>query len=95
MFRTRCQRLVAALFVSVGTAAAAADAVPPHHRSGGFQNNYIEFAPKSLPDLLRWRWQAYTEGLPPKPTQRRPRWSRPTSPSSARTRSPGLRCNRR
>jgi N-acyl-phosphatidylethanolamine-hydrolysing phospholipase D len=40
---------------------------PPHHRSDGFQNNHIEFEPKSVMDLLRWRWQAARLGLPRPP----------------------------
>ncbi len=38
-----------------------------HHRDGGFQNNYLDFTPKGLLDLLRWRWQAGREGLPRAP----------------------------
>lgn len=38
-----------------------------HHRPEGFQNNYEEFAPKSLADVLRWRWQASRQGLPKPP----------------------------
>jgi N-acyl-phosphatidylethanolamine-hydrolysing phospholipase D len=40
---------------------------PPHHRDGGFQNNHGDFQPKSLADLLRWRWNAARRGLPPPP----------------------------
>jgi N-acyl-phosphatidylethanolamine-hydrolysing phospholipase D len=40
----------------------------PHHRPDGFQNNYVEFAPKTLGDVLRWRWAATREGLPPPPS---------------------------
>ena len=32
--------------------------LPHHHRAEGFQNNYIEFEPKGLLDLLNWRWQS-------------------------------------
>ena len=39
----------------------------PHHRPGGFQNNHVEFQPKSLADVLRWRWNAARQGLPPPP----------------------------
>lgn len=38
-----------------------------HHRPDGFQNNYIEFEPKGLGDLLRWRWGAFRNDLPPAP----------------------------
>ena len=45
------------------------DASRPHHRPGGFQNNYLDFEPRGLPDLLRWRWQAWRAGLPTAPEQ--------------------------
>ncbi|MFG6416018.1 MBL fold metallo-hydrolase [Roseateles sp. DC23W] len=40
---------------------------PSHHRDGGFQNSAGEFRPKSLADVLRWRWNASRRGLPPRP----------------------------
>jgi N-acyl-phosphatidylethanolamine-hydrolysing phospholipase D len=40
---------------------------PAHHRPDGFQNNYTEFAAKGLGDVLRWRWNATRDGLPPPP----------------------------
>jgi len=40
---------------------------PAHHRGGGFQNNYGDFEPKSLADVLRWRWNAARRGLPKRP----------------------------
>ncbi len=46
-----------------------ADAGRPHHRPGGFQNNYLAFEPKGLLELLRWRWQAWRAGLPAAPAQ--------------------------
>ena len=46
---------------------------PPHHRPGGFQNNYTEFKPKSLGEVLRWRRQAAKSGLPPAPLVPTPR----------------------
>ena len=49
-------------------AQAAEPAAPPaHHRPQGYQNNDIEFAPKSLRDLIAWRWNALREGLPRPP----------------------------
>ena len=44
-----------------------------HHRPGGFQNTSIEFAGKSLADVLRWRWNASRHGLPPRPSAPIPR----------------------
>ncbi|MEO6281608.1 MBL fold metallo-hydrolase [Roseateles sp.] len=41
---------------------------PPHHRDGGFQNNHGDFEPKSLADVLRWRWTASRLGLPKRPS---------------------------
>lgn len=43
------------------------DAGKPHHRPDGFQNNHVVFEPKGLGQLLRWRWQAWQQGLPPSP----------------------------
>ncbi|MBU1360460.1 MAG: MBL fold metallo-hydrolase [Gammaproteobacteria bacterium] len=50
-----------------------ADHRPPHHRAKGFQNNYQEFKPKSLGEVLRWRRQAARKGLPPRPLVPTPR----------------------
>lgn len=41
---------------------------PSHHRPDGFQNNYQPFVPKSLAEVLRWRWEA-TAGGRPRPPQ--------------------------
>ena len=38
-----------------------------HHRPAGFQNNYLDFSGKSLAQLLRLRWDAQRNGLPPRP----------------------------
>jgi len=45
----------------------------PHHRPNGFQNNYTEFEPKSLGEVLRWRWNATRQGLPKPPATPTPR----------------------
>ncbi len=39
----------------------------PHHRANGFQNNYIEFEPRGLGELLRWRIDAFRNDLPRPP----------------------------
>jgi len=44
------------------------DPTKAHHRPDGFQNNYIEFSGKSLGEVLRWRWGAMRQGLPPAPS---------------------------
>jgi N-acyl-phosphatidylethanolamine-hydrolysing phospholipase D len=49
---------------------------PPHHRPGGFQNNHGDFEPKTLAEVLRWRWDATRQGLP-----RRPHAPIPTQPA--------------
>ena len=45
----------------------------PHHRPRGFQNNYLDFQPKSLSELLRWRREAARQRLPPPPLAPTPR----------------------
>jgi N-acyl-phosphatidylethanolamine-hydrolysing phospholipase D len=44
--------------------APAATAPLAHHRSDRFQNNYLEFEPKGLGELLKWRLDAARKGLP-------------------------------
>jgi N-acyl-phosphatidylethanolamine-hydrolysing phospholipase D len=39
-------------------------AAPAHHRGDRFQNNYLEFEPKGLGALLKWRIDAAREGVP-------------------------------
>lgn len=48
--------------------AAAAPAAAPHHRPGGFQNNFINFQPRGLSEVLNWKWQALLEGVPRPPS---------------------------
>ncbi|MGY4829397.1 MBL fold metallo-hydrolase [Sphaerotilaceae bacterium SBD11-9] len=43
------------------------DPTKPHHRPHGFQNNHSEFKPKSLAEVLRWRFDAARHGLPRPP----------------------------
>ncbi|RQP25483.1 MBL fold metallo-hydrolase [Albitalea terrae] len=45
------------------------DPSKPHHRPDGFQNNDGDFQPKSLAEVLRWRWNASRQGLPPRPVE--------------------------
>ncbi len=69
----------AALLVAAGTGAAvvmAGDApLEPsaHHRGGRFQNNYVEFEPKGIANLLKWRIDAARAGVPKPPQQETPR----------------------
>ena len=39
-----------------------------HHTASGFRNSHVVNVSRSLGDLLRWRWQAWRDGLPPPPT---------------------------
>jgi N-acyl-phosphatidylethanolamine-hydrolysing phospholipase D len=75
--RSRCAarwaaRGVSAALLALALAACANEpaAVPgraPHHRDGTFQNNYVEFQPRGIGALLRWRFDAWRDGLPPAP----------------------------
>ena len=40
------------------------DAAKPHHRPDGFQNRYLDFHPRGIGDLVRWRWDAWRNHLP-------------------------------
>lgn len=64
----RALALPAAILAMTTTLAADAP-LPPHHRPGGFQNNYVEFAPKGLGALLSWKLAAARDGLPPRPRE--------------------------
>lgn len=38
-----------------------------HYRDGTFQNNYIVFTPRGLAALMRWKFEAWRDGLPAPP----------------------------
>lgn len=66
------QRLLLLGATTLALAACATDGAPragqpPHHRDGGFQNNYTEFEPKGLFALARWQFSAWRDGLPRPP----------------------------
>jgi len=65
----RRARVALASVILAACASAAPEQPPaaPHHRDGRFQNNYLDFAPRGLPDLLRWQWAAAREGVPKPP----------------------------
>jgi len=69
--------LVSALLALLASAAVAAQAppspAPAHHRDGQFQNNYFDFEPKGLGELLQWKLQAALQGVPPAAQQPTPR----------------------
>jgi N-acyl-phosphatidylethanolamine-hydrolysing phospholipase D len=74
---SRLVRHLGALVAAFATlAVSAADPAPgtaPHHRDGRFQNNYLEFEPKGIAALLKWRLEAARAGLPTPPRQATPR----------------------
>ena len=41
---------------------------PAHHRGDRYQNNYLEFEPKGLGALLRWKIDSTRDGLPKPPS---------------------------
>ena len=51
---------------------AAVEGRAPHHRDGTFQNNHVDFEPRGLLALLRWKWQAWRDGLPQPPQRPTP-----------------------
>ena len=73
----RLVRHLGAVVAALATIAVSAGAAPagtaPHHRDGRFQNNYVEFEPKGLGALVRWKIDASREGLPKPPQQPTPR----------------------
>lgn len=48
------------------------DPSKPHHTRSGFKNNYSEAVEKPLSALLRWRWSAWRNNLPPAPREPTP-----------------------
>ena len=59
---------------------------PGHHRDHGFQNSYVDFEPKGLGALLRWRLDACAGRIAEAAARCRRPPSRPTSPSCTATR---------
>ena len=49
------------------------DPAKPHHRPDGFQNTDADFKPRGLAEVLRWKWNAARDGLPPPPRVPTPR----------------------
>jgi N-acyl-phosphatidylethanolamine-hydrolysing phospholipase D len=74
---------------AVSTADAGAPAVPvpdAHHRGDRFQNNYLEFEPKGLGDLFKWRLDAARHDLP-RPSAPAPRVAADTAFITANARA--------
>jgi N-acyl-phosphatidylethanolamine-hydrolysing phospholipase D len=60
------------LAVTLGACAqspAIPDPARPHHRPGGFRNNFVDFTPKGLVELLHWRALSIRDGLPRPPRE--------------------------
>jgi len=68
--RAPLRRAALGVVVLALSACAKEPAAPPasHHRDGGFQNNYVEFAPRGLAALMRWKFASWRDGLPAPPT---------------------------
>ncbi len=49
------------------------DPAKPHHRPDGFQNTDASFRPRGLAEVIRWKWNAAREGLPPEAQAPTPR----------------------
>lgn len=56
--------LVLALITAVQAPRAQEGVAQAHHRDGRFQNRFLEFEPRGLLDLLKWRYDAARDGLP-------------------------------
>jgi N-acyl-phosphatidylethanolamine-hydrolysing phospholipase D len=69
---TRQRRLCGlAVLVLMGTCSAAAADSPatPQHREGSYRNRHLDFEPKGLGQLLQWKLEASSAGLPRPPAQ--------------------------
>ena len=64
------------------------DSGKPHHTPDGFKNNYVAAVDKPLADLLRWRWKAWRENLPPPPQQATPTTTPELAPLHAYAKAP-------
>jgi N-acyl-phosphatidylethanolamine-hydrolysing phospholipase D len=49
------------------------DPAKPHHRPDGFRNTEAGFQPRGLAEVMRWKWNAARNGLPPAPNAPTPR----------------------
>ena len=70
-------RLLQTVLLSLGVAGCQghnpyADPALRHRAPEGFRNNYTDAVPGTALDLLRWKWNAWREGLPPAPAQATP-----------------------
>ena len=65
--------LSAAAVLAMPLIAASDTSTAAHHRDGSFQNNYLDFEPKGLGALLRWKIDAARDDLPKPPAAPTPR----------------------
>ena len=70
--RVACALAVALMASACANEPAAAADLAPHHRNGGFQNNYIDFSSLGLAAFTRWKFQAWRDGLPAPPASATP-----------------------
>lgn len=72
----RLRSLLACFALVPGVQASAQEAVqsavPPHHTSNGFRNIHAANVSRGLGDLVRWRWDAWRNDLPPPPVEPTP-----------------------
>ena len=69
--RNRIATSLACLLAALWMPAVSAEptpAPPAHHRGDRYQNNYLEFEPKGLGALLRWKIDSTRDGLPKPPS---------------------------
>ncbi|HEY2979275.1 MAG TPA: MBL fold metallo-hydrolase [Burkholderiaceae bacterium] len=49
-----------------------ADPAPSHHRDGAFKNNYIDLSSRGMAAFMRWKFDAWRDGLPAPPAAATP-----------------------
>ena len=78
LLRSPAARCLWGLLVCLGLASCAQGGAEPagqggagaaHHTASGFQNTHLGSVPRGFTDLLRWRWNAWRQHLPPPPSQ--------------------------
>lgn len=67
LFHPASLLIAAALLATCPEARAGTAPAPSHHRPDGYQNNYLEFQPRSVLDLLKWKLEASRDDLPKPP----------------------------
>jgi N-acyl-phosphatidylethanolamine-hydrolysing phospholipase D len=60
--------LVALALLGCADKPAAVASKSSHHRDGSFHNNYIDFQPRGLAMLARWKFDAWRRGVPAAPS---------------------------